>query len=95
MITFNEVLIFALAALVLVITPGPNMIYLISRSISREKSRSHFPRWSYFWFCVSYFYGFSRAHNNTICCAICIFNAKNIGCQLSVTPDLSDNKTKQ
>ena len=37
MITFNEILIFALAALVLVITPGPNMIYLISRSITQGK----------------------------------------------------------
>ena len=37
MIPFNDLLIFALAALVLVITPGPNMIYLISRSISQGK----------------------------------------------------------
>lgn len=37
MIPFNDILIFALAALVLVITPGPNMIYLISRSITQGK----------------------------------------------------------
>ena len=37
MIPFNELLIFILAALVLVITPGPNMIYLISRSITQGK----------------------------------------------------------
>ena len=37
MIPFNEIFIFALAALVLVITPGPNMIYLVSRSITQGK----------------------------------------------------------
>ncbi len=37
MIPFTETLYFALAALVLVISPGPNMIYLISRSISQGK----------------------------------------------------------
>ena len=37
MIPFNDLLIFALAALVLVITPGPNMIYLISRSLTQGK----------------------------------------------------------
>ena len=37
MIPLNDILIFALAALVLVITPGPNMIYLISRSITQGK----------------------------------------------------------
>ena len=37
MIPFNDILIFALAALVLVITPGPNMIYLISRSLTQGK----------------------------------------------------------
>jgi threonine/homoserine/homoserine lactone efflux protein len=37
MIPFTDILIFALAALVLVITPGPNMIYLISRSITQGK----------------------------------------------------------
>ncbi|MBC7902172.1 MAG: LysE family translocator, partial [Gemmatimonadaceae bacterium] len=38
MIPFNELLLFALAAFVLVISPGPNMIYLISRSITQGKS---------------------------------------------------------
>ena len=38
MIPFNELLIFALAALVLVISPGPNMIYLISRSITQGRT---------------------------------------------------------
>jgi threonine/homoserine/homoserine lactone efflux protein len=33
MLTVNELLLFSLAALGLVLTPGPNMIYLISRSI--------------------------------------------------------------
>src|SRR3990170_8797788 len=37
MIPFNDILIFALAALVLVITPGPNMVYLISRSVTQGK----------------------------------------------------------
>ncbi len=37
MIPFNELLLFALAALVLVISPGPNMIYLISRSITQGR----------------------------------------------------------
>jgi threonine/homoserine/homoserine lactone efflux protein len=37
MIPLNELLLFALAALVLVISPGPNMIYLISRSITQGR----------------------------------------------------------
>lgn len=37
MIPFQELLVFALAALVLVISPGPNMIYLISRSITQGR----------------------------------------------------------
>ena len=37
MIPLNEIFIFALAAFVLVITPGPNMIYLVSRSITQGK----------------------------------------------------------
>lgn len=37
MLPFNELLLFAFAALILVITPGPNMIYLISRSITQGK----------------------------------------------------------
>ena len=35
MIAFNELILFAGAALLMVLTPGPNMIYLISRSISQ------------------------------------------------------------
>src|SRR5918993_2858085 len=37
MIPFNEMMLFVLAALVLVISPGPNMIYLISRSITQGR----------------------------------------------------------
>lgn len=37
MIPLKEISYFALAALVLVISPGPNMIYLISRSITQGK----------------------------------------------------------
>jgi threonine/homoserine/homoserine lactone efflux protein len=37
MIPIQELLLFILAALVLVITPGPNMIYLISRSITQGR----------------------------------------------------------
>jgi threonine/homoserine/homoserine lactone efflux protein len=37
MIPVSELLTFALAALVLVLSPGPNMIYLISRSITQGK----------------------------------------------------------
>src|SRR4051812_18474801 len=37
MIPFSDLLIFALAVFVLVISPGPNMIYLISRSITQGK----------------------------------------------------------
>ncbi|MEN9609375.1 MAG: hypothetical protein RLZZ628_189 [Bacteroidota bacterium] len=37
MIPFSELLVFIVAALGLVITPGPNMIYLISRSITQGK----------------------------------------------------------
>ncbi len=38
MIPWNELLIFVVAALGLVLTPGPNMIYLISRSITQGRS---------------------------------------------------------
>ena len=37
MIPLNELLIFAAASLLLVLTPGPNMIYLISRSICQGR----------------------------------------------------------
>ncbi|WP_106915197.1 LysE family translocator [Chryseobacterium aurantiacum] len=37
MIPFHELFFFVLAALVLVISPGPNMIYLISKSITQGK----------------------------------------------------------
>lgn len=37
MIPFHELFFFILAALVLVISPGPNMIYLISKSITQGK----------------------------------------------------------
>lgn len=37
MIPFQALLLFALAALILAITPGPNMIYLISRTLSQGK----------------------------------------------------------
>lgn len=37
MIPVNELLLFMLAAFGLVISPGPNMIYLISRSITQGK----------------------------------------------------------
>ncbi len=38
MLTFLELAWFALAALVLVLTPGPNMIYCISRTLSQGRS---------------------------------------------------------
>ena len=37
MIPYKELFIFIFAALMLVITPGPNMIYLISRSITQGR----------------------------------------------------------
>ncbi|MBB1149352.1 LysE family translocator [Myroides sp. NP-2] len=37
MIPFPQLALFALAALVLAITPGPNMIYLISRTLAQGK----------------------------------------------------------
>lgn len=37
MIPFQELMLFALAALVLVLSPGPNMIYVISRSITQGR----------------------------------------------------------
>ena len=37
MIPVTELLIFSLAAFVMAITPGPNMIYLISRSVTQGK----------------------------------------------------------
>ena len=38
MIPFNDLLLFGLAALIMVLSPGPNMIYLISRSLSQGKN---------------------------------------------------------
>jgi len=37
MMPINEIILFALAALIMVLSPGPNMIYLISRSLSQGK----------------------------------------------------------
>lgn len=38
MIPLNELLLFGLAALIMVLSPGPNMIYLISRSLSQGRN---------------------------------------------------------
>jgi threonine/homoserine/homoserine lactone efflux protein len=38
MVPINELLLFAGAALLMVLTPGPNMIYLISRSICQGRT---------------------------------------------------------
>lgn len=38
MIPIGELALFALAALVMVLTPGPNMIYLLSRSLAQGRS---------------------------------------------------------
>ncbi|GLU55392.1 LysE family translocator [Dyadobacter frigoris] len=38
MVQTSDLLLFGLAALILVISPGPNMIYLISRSITQGKA---------------------------------------------------------
>ena len=38
MLMFQELAFFALAALVLVLTPGPNMIYCISRTLCQGRS---------------------------------------------------------
>lgn len=35
MFTFQELLLFSLASLVLVLTPGPNMVYCVSRSLTQ------------------------------------------------------------
>ncbi|UII22220.1 LysE family translocator [Fulvivirga ligni] len=38
MMPFNDLVLFGLAALIMVLSPGPNMIYLISRSLSQGKN---------------------------------------------------------
>ncbi len=38
MIPLNDLLLFGLAALIMVLSPGPNMIYLMSRSLSQGKN---------------------------------------------------------
>ena len=38
MVPITDILVFALAALLMVLSPGPNMIYLISRSLSQGKN---------------------------------------------------------
>jgi len=37
MIPINDLLLFGLASLIMVLSPGPNMVYLISRSLSQGK----------------------------------------------------------
>lgn len=37
MIPINDLILFGLASLIMVLSPGPNMIYLISRSLSQGK----------------------------------------------------------
>ncbi len=48
MIPAQDLLIFAAACLLMVLTPGPNMIYLISRSIcqGRKPGLRHCSVWS-------------------------------------------------
>lgn len=38
MLTFTEIALFAFAALLLVLTPGPNMVYCVSRALSQGRS---------------------------------------------------------
>ena len=38
MLTWPEIALFALTALVLVLTPGPNMVYCVSRALSQGRS---------------------------------------------------------
>ena len=38
MIPINDLFLFGLAALIMVLSPGPNMVYLISRSLSQGKN---------------------------------------------------------
>ncbi|MVO09972.1 LysE family translocator [Flavobacterium sp. TP390] len=38
MIPFSDLLLFGFAALLMVLTPGPNMIYLLSRSLSQGRN---------------------------------------------------------
>ncbi|SEB84774.1 Threonine/homoserine/homoserine lactone efflux protein [Tenacibaculum sp. MAR_2009_124] len=38
MIPFNDLFLFGIAALIMVLSPGPNMVYLISRSLSQGKN---------------------------------------------------------
>lgn len=75
---------FALLSLGLVLTPGPNMIYLISRSISQGKKAGFISLigvavgyiFLYVISCIwyySYFYG----------CALCLRYIKNLWCYLS------------
>ncbi|GKS97593.1 hypothetical protein AVAK2825_23680 [Acidovorax sp. SUPP2825] len=35
LLTFQEILLFEFAALVLVLTPGPNRVYCVSRSLTQ------------------------------------------------------------
>ncbi len=37
MIPLHDLMLFAIAAVVLAITPGPNMLYLITRTLSQGK----------------------------------------------------------
>ena len=54
MFTFNELLLFAAAALVLVLTPGPNMVYCVSRSLTQARARacSRWPAWCWVFWCI-------------------------------------------
>ena len=47
MFTPQELLLFALASLVLVLTPGPNMVYCVSRSLTQGHARAccRWPAW--------------------------------------------------
>lgn len=73
MLDLSQILAFGFICVAMVLTPGPNMIYLISRSISQGKIAGFFfSRWRCRWFCILHALRIFRDYGTCCCSTICI-----------------------
>src|ERR1051325_3039539 len=94
MIPITDLLLFALAAFGLVISPGPNMIYLISRSITQGRKAGLISLAGVI--CGFLFHIVMVSFNSCVVCyTVCLYYFKNGWCYLSFVPGLAGHKTGQ
>ena len=97
MISLSELFYFSLAAFALVMTPGPNMIYLISRAITQGRKAGIISLIGVicgFLFFIPHCDGGIWFDGYFICCPFCFHRIKINGCSLFTLFGLSSNQTE-